>query len=1331
MAFLAPVLTAAGGAVAGNLLNKLVNKIVGDAPMNSENAAELFNMMENPDTFRSRISTLQGVLEPSEMTQLISQPTVSLEAALNQSRGLLAPLINLPASSAASANSANLIRNHLSQSAADAAAVSQMMTNQDRTATNVGQTVVPQAMQTTPLDRAALAIRYQPQYLNSSNNGTLTNISQVNQPSVQTTNQQPTQSQLALQQQLQQLPPQATNSWTSTPVQLAAQPLAKVTSNQAVLTPNIATANTNPPSTVDTAKQVAASVGNTFLGTAKEAANAAINQVGNVVMREGSGALSKLIGKAASSAGSLISRGIGSLVSKIVGDAPVQGITERLGNDITFPTKLPTGLTSEFLYPIIAQTLPSGDQASTITAQSRDYPPSRNINIAKVVGDAPPTQVPTIPGMNINKIVGDAPPGGASTEVMPGMGETMTSDQVSAATNNLANSPAFAIISQLILEEQIMRLASGMPLGLNRFQINRQLGLQLEANASTFQQAQVNVVNGVQGSAFGPEHIKLYVRQTAAGAFVVEWLNTFNHQAIIMCNINAPKTAPPMGGNVTLDTLKPLLLGAASTEYSSQLRVRTSVLNVDEMMKAVAIASNNLEGQTGYSFALPLIKILGYVLDRMPIMGQNMSAYYAGVDFTFNAEATNDQLAWRPFPWILDYANPAGIEIAFSVLTETNFINAISGSVDTSDWDARFLPSEWGVTCALIFITQAEAADADLNLVRIASEVAYPFCLYSTRNTSNYEFIAAAAGGVPQFSSQPNANVWNNAMLTSIDGPASAVLFVVIHARDNQSVTVRIGPPSAEGIIYSINTLDNGPAQPDEQNAFNGPEIPRWMEWFGTAAATPSIMAWIRQWEEKFGNNSDRSTALRFWADVSRRYGPTCLAANDLHVGGAQASAGVSTVYRYYFDPDGVAQQDQVWTDTPAYMDNWYFNPAVDDATLEQFARAYLGLVKTATGLTGRAVFIGTTAERRVQFYNSASYTATLPATDYMIDYLVNRKWIYTMEEYPESSLQDPARVSLTIAVMNNILTSLVDLLCQTLDMTHFQFYVPGAIALDQVTRMRVERVFNPALEELIQIGIQFPTAQYNRMRHVYGANYPQGADNVLAPINLYRAIFGETPTTGETLASVARIPRELMACWAQIFLPMQNKLRLNFPAVVPSRMYFTVGAELLTLITIYLNTDDTKLNPTEAAILSRYVSRVSQGVVLTGVSANTAAFVRNKVRSELRLYLFNVRFYNESRNTMINYSVGRGLITLPSLTSMGIPKVENMMTRDYVLSFSPLSLVMANPLDAFGPGDGSYSYNMYYTMTGGYAALTTNSFTVVPESVFSNSGIQALLSSL
>lgn len=148
-------------------------------------------------------------------------------------------------------------------------------------------------------------------------------------------------------------------------------------------------------------------------------------------------------------------------------------------------------------------------------------------------------------------------------------------------------------------------------------------------------------------------------------------------------------------------------------------------------------------------------------------------------------------------------------------------------------------------------------------------------------------------------------------------------------------------------------------------------------------------------------------------------------------------------------------------------------------------------------------------------------------------------------------------------------------------------------------------------------------------------------------------------------------------------------------------------------------------------SILNNYIARLTQGVVVIGNSVNPGFVLRNVRDQIIRIPVISFRKFDEYRGQFICASMGRPGIVVPPTTAVGVPIIENIPDRDIVNGFDPFRLMMNSPVDAFGPGDGSYGYIMYYNLVNGFSTITTSAYATVPENVYSGNGVEDFLNFL
>lgn len=1112
----------------------------------------------------------------------------------------------------------------------------------------------------------------------------------------------------------------------------APQPQYKTMENQTALlpaqdmNPAMQPANTNSSQLglANIAKGAASTVSQSIREAAMAAAQSFANQAASNVAQAGTAIINKGTAKGLS----LLQTSVASAIKKIIGDAPPDTVRS---------------LTNEIM---------------TGTGQV-------DPQLMKIIGDAP---MSLTRDMQPTKIVGDAPPGDPTLTEQPGM---MTSDQSSAAAANASKSLSFQMLTRLIMEEQVLQVASGFIMGLNVIELNNQLTRLLTLTQGSFYQSSATIVNGIKGASVMTNRL---CRYTGGSTDNPTWINDGTRPVLMLpitgAKIMATRNSPPVGGNTTFDTLRPLLLGAATTDYSSQLRVNTTTTNVDAMMRAVSAASQNLVAQTGYDFSLPLIKLIGYVLQHYPVLGEGMNTYAADANLVC-ANNWNDtigavpQATWFPLELSGRTITPhPGFDVWIGwrvcAVTEKDFIMAISGGDQIDSWEPDFSPVHWGADCAVIFIPPGAGTNRELNNARLMSQMGYPISL-TEWNTEDWLWwvdrqagVTASGGATTDGVVYPNNTVTTKAGLTRIPGPVSNILFVCLGNFSNTPMSVVFGPDNDQQVV---NTVDNHPGaggvvheiplatSPTGQQwpGVNPVVLLNWSTFYRGRERVTGIMSLIREWESFFGNNSNRSTALRFWADHSRMYGavqPKVI--NQPTPGSPQGVTGISWVQSNLTVTDAGANLA-----APSYRANFWdvmeLNRLVMPATSPQ---SILVLGNTASGLIPTPGTLGSpgnlnttgTAWRRIWYGDQtpdwssdaglvdSAVQPTITALggqDFLVDYLMYKKWIYPMEEYPGTTLSDASRLSLTVAVMSNMMAAMTDLIVQSTNLHSTAVESPGAYQDSQTIRLLIEKRLWPAIELFMQMGIQFPTS-YNTRQDLY-TNTSQFR------LVAYMQGYGLNYFDGIHENTLARIPRALMGQWVPAMVPIWNKLRLNLPVMRASRATVRAGNQNYNLFQVFICEDDLAVPLQAMSLVNDLQTRISQGVAVTGNSVNPGFVVRNTRDQSIRLIAFTFRYYFEYVSYYVNGSMGREGFTIPPTTNVGIPVIEKINNRDMMQGFDSNRLLSIGPIDAYGPGEGTYDYVMYYTMSSGFSAITTNTFSSVPDSVFEVDGLQSTFAAI
>lgn len=935
--------------------------------------------------------------------------------------------------------------------------------------------------------------------------------------------------------------------------------------------------------------------------------------------------------------------------------------------------------------------------------------------LSKIIGDAPPsTTLP--PGVNVKslidnmkpvlrfaavdamtsqnqKIIGDAPPGAEE----PGV---MTAEQQDAAMANISSSPAMNLVAELLLQEQTMHSSRSFMRNMSFFELNYAYLIEKLPTNASFNQSPATIVSGIRGTGFSYNWASTSYLQAEGGVLYLADIPS----SIMQAKVQPPAIAPPLGGNTTLEALKPLLSGASISEYSSALRTKTQSTDIDRVMRAFGIASNSMTANSGYSFALPLIKILGYVLTRLTVIGEGVQNMVSGVD-RIHEDDILYATRYHPYFDSIVPGNQVPLSFRACAINENNFIDIISGIIPLDNIDQRFLPQHWGVSVAVVFVPSTEAHLNAKNAVKVCAALGYPIRRW--HRTGHVSYVAN--NGTLQTANNESSFMCPHANEVFIDGPGFNVLFVITGINDNAGRDVSFGFNN----YFVVNSTDdsiNDPSLLDIDVVYDN------LSEIVEPQTLPVVSSWIREWETVFGSNSDRSTALRFWADASRRYGNVDIMAGPAYAGGDNAIRAQLAAFGYMGGPVTPEQAD-----IPIHI------LATGHQALQDMYYPHCALRTTATGCKP---MVGTWSPANGNNYdftrepNFHPIHYILPSEDFLINWLVIKKQVFLAEEYPDETLSDLGRASMTVALMSNILCGLTDLAGQVNDVEFKEFIAPElTVSANTPVRRVIEAVFYPALDRILTMGIQFPSMIVD-----HNANLTTRA--LLTPITI-GTMFGQGVVDNLAVGTYARIPRHDLAQFANALEIDNNTIRLNYPQMMVRKVIENVEEVRVNLFTAFINSDDMPgISDVEYSILQNMFSRLSLGSVGTQNAANPGVLIRSRNSQILRRHIFSVQGYAIPRSFFLaGQQFEHARITPVTLSFFAIPHGQNLLTRDSEGGYEPYRLIMAGPADAFGAGSGTYNYIMIYVMAHGSLAFTTNSFATVPESVFSGSGIGRLMS--
>lgn len=943
-----------------------------------------------------------------------------------------------------------------------------------------------------------------------------------------------------------------------------------------------------------------------------------------------------------------------------------------------------------------------GDALPNLTAKP--------VSMNRIANIRPEVRAAAIDALTANqahtmKVIGDAPPGSGDGVMSP--------EQQDAALNNISNSPMMLLMSEIILQEQMLYNARSLPRNMDRAQVNRQMITDRSPVAASFTQEQFTLMSTIRGTASSSS--KTYINGLVNPPIVQFGTNI--DLSIIRAAIGVAKISPPLGGSTLVDSLKGLILGESISNYSSDLRLKTVMSDVDRTLQTFGMTANMTTAGSGYSFMLPLLKMLLYACNAIPIIGEGKSHETMGLFDTFPVNVGTGGNLFVPFT---GRNVTVGDEVQFqpqlpnnvrvAVINERSMIDIFTGNSNTADIDNIFHPRNWGQSVAVVFVQVTETEMRAKNSTRIATQIGYPVRFrWEAKNLGYVDRTGAIV--YPPIDGVINANSFNvqysNQFL--IEGPSSAVLFVIVGPSDNQTRTVSFGYEQNWTVNTDDDTIDE-PLQIATDAFYNDLRLVE------HTSNLPTLSACIRDWERDFGNNSNRSEAMRICADVSRRYFPQTEVLGGLTAG----SPMVTSAYVPVETPAVAIPITDAYPDWPMVI--------LETATLgpgePRRYKTHHALATTATGIKPMHIVYrrtnpGVLSRDTDHAYNPVHYH--LPRSEYLIDYLILKKQMFLAEEYPDESLSDLGRVCLTIAIQSNIIAGCVDLLSQANNISQQLMIAPEVFAInDTPTLAKMENVMYTSIDRILTSGIQTPGFYLNLSTQLVTRPHL-----VLADI---AAIYGQTYVDGLVLGTFARIARHDLAQFSPSLEVDHNSIALSNPNMYPSKNIETVNDQPQIMYQILTSSDEMPgISQNEYAAITNMMSRLSMGQVMTAISTNPGIYLRSRTSPLLKRMTFTNINYDSVRSTFIaGQPTNQIYIYPPQASNKACPMGQNVLTRDPFDGHAPLRMSMAGPADMFLGL--TYNYYQVQAFTHGSLAYTTTRFQTIPDNVFTGNGLNNAL---
>jgi len=347
--------------------------------------------------------------------------------------------------------------------------------------------------------------------------------------------------------------------------------------------------------------------------------------------------------------------------------------------------------------------------------------------------------------------------------------------------------------------------------------------------------------------------------QQACGAFMEQY---FSEK--LACSTTVIETAPitccvGATGNTSICTgwSKPAASYATAANEGDMLmgsqivRINTLSVNGNSLGQEVVLLNNKIKSGAVGSAASIMAKLLLYASQNLPLAGPEITV--PGCDFRMSSPLeTQVPATWWPNTQGAVNAQPVINARACNFSDWANYEWA-----QAADFTAGWAFSDWGVSCAVVPVTQDMLGRPALVAMWTLAFLEYPYQEREYRVTN----ISQAYTGVTT-----QKYIKTNAGTGRIPGPQINVLYVVCNNANNgggnTAPTVKVG---SGGTIVDVNVYTNRPNGGVNVNIGAALTVA-----FGSAGdSVLGTLSAIRQWGILFGNESDYKTALIVAADMS------------------------------------------------------------------------------------------------------------------------------------------------------------------------------------------------------------------------------------------------------------------------------------------------------------------------------------------------------------------------------------------------------------------------------------------------------------------------------
>lgn len=712
-----------------------------------------------------------------------------------------------------------------------------------------------------------------------------------------------------------------------------------------------------------------------------------------------------------------------------------------------------------------------------------------------------------LPDRKMIKIVGDDVPAGSSNTSSKIVGDVMESHEQTAANMAVQSSMIMDIMSKVVMIEQILVSEFQVRNGQTMSGAMADIRSVVQGTPVLYKFVQSNTCNTLYGSHLNKNHHYTY---NQAGTAVVPIAPESTTLEVAYTTLTIPQytnASVPLVANVTMQQLGDLMTNASIGEFASLLRTKTRSNDVDTLSMIMAKAYDPIVLKTGYSFSGKLAKLLGYMMayHPIPLRDENeISSTGLGiiVDNTFGDNLTRTfggVAGITDFPWSsINGAPTDNNNRSIGICGYGTYCDLLTNRLDKSPIPVLgvginnpYDPNTWDRQTAVCFCTMSEAQNFYVLPIRALSDLAYPIMeCFAGQGITEYNINQDGSYTILP-NPPPNASWYPWINTAVIEGPKMGILFVVT---DVETI------PATTSFSYVT------PANVISPYPIRNPWVNATVLHTNFMAAPYSfrsrIMDEIRRWEEIYGNNSDRASALR-WAAENSKMNPWNIWMSQDGAGNAISGLtlngrGQNNIWQNFTAAGiaGTGRENTYISSTPTYCcrSRWVRTTNPNDQWNANYAN------------------FGQKAGEDAPLYAIGAVTNP-------IDFLLNRSWARPFEEYP-TRIYDPIRTCMAVNEMSDCMSALLDLVYQANGVTMFMANassatVAGPFATNHQRFM--QNIVDRAVRQIATAGIQYPSFMILGQAHQNSRSIRSGPteDNYSPPYFSHVnniSIFGRVP---------------------------------------------------------------------------------------------------------------------------------------------------------------------------------------------------------------------------